>query len=68
MFKMSDLDGDGLLSRDEFNWFAQKTEGEGVDDEKWEVVEGNKLFFVVIFVVIMIKLLAFVHIIACHLH
>ena len=38
---MCDLDGNGLMSRDEFNWFNIRTSGEEVADEEWEVVEGQ---------------------------
>lgn len=40
IFDMCDLDGNGLLSRDEFTWFNQRTSGEDVGDEEWAVVEG----------------------------
>ena len=38
---MCDLDGNGLMNRDEFNWFNIRTSGEEVADEEWEVVEGK---------------------------
>ena len=38
---MVDLDGNGTLSRDEFNLFQVHTSGEAVDDDAWEVVEGK---------------------------
>ena len=38
---MMDLDGNGLLSREEFSWFNMRTSGEEVADEEWEVVEGR---------------------------
>ncbi|KAI0209505.1 EF-hand calcium-binding domain-containing protein 7 [Lamellibrachia satsuma] len=41
IFDMCDLDGNGLLSRDEFTWFNQRTSGEDVGDEEWAVVEEN---------------------------
>lgn len=41
MFAMADMDCDGMLTRDEFSWFTLRTEGAEVDDEKWQVVEGE---------------------------
>ncbi len=41
IFDVCDLDGNGLMSRDEFNWFNIRTSGEEVADEEWEVVEGE---------------------------
>ena len=41
IFDVCDLDGNGLMSRDEFNWFNIRTSGEEVADEEWEVVEGK---------------------------
>ncbi|KAK3794626.1 hypothetical protein RRG08_003772 [Elysia crispata] len=41
IFDMADLDGNGLLSRDEFNWFNQRTSGEDIADDEWQVVEDN---------------------------
>ena len=44
IFEMSDLDGNGLLSREEFNWFNIRTSDEQVADDEWQVVEGNACF------------------------
>ncbi|CAL1545221.1 unnamed protein product [Lymnaea stagnalis] len=41
IFEMADLDGNGLLSREEFNWYNLRTSGEEVADEEWQVVEDN---------------------------
>ncbi len=41
IFDVCDLDGNGLMSREEFNWFNIRTSGEEVADEEWEVVEGQ---------------------------
>lgn len=41
MFEMCDLDRNGLLSRDEFNWFQLLTSEEEVDDEAWQIVQEN---------------------------
>ena len=43
IFEMSDLDGNGLLSREEFNFYNLRTSGEEVADAEWEVVEGEIL-------------------------
>ncbi|ESO92370.1 hypothetical protein LOTGIDRAFT_216859 [Lottia gigantea] len=40
-FQMSDLDGNDLLSREEFNLFNLRTSGEEVADDEWNVVEEN---------------------------
>ena len=44
IFEMSDLDDNGLLSREEFNWFNIRTSDEQVADDEWQVVEGNTCF------------------------
>ncbi|XP_012941722.1 EF-hand calcium-binding domain-containing protein 7 isoform X2 [Aplysia californica] len=41
IFEMADLDGNGLLSRDEFNWYNLRTSGEEIADDEWQVVEDN---------------------------
>jgi len=41
LFEMCDIDGDGRLSREEFNLFQQVTSDEDVDDEAWEIVTEN---------------------------
>lgn len=41
IYEMVDLDGNGTLSRNEFNLFQLRTSGETVDDDAWEVVEEN---------------------------
>ncbi|XP_070196446.1 EF-hand calcium-binding domain-containing protein 7-like isoform X5 [Littorina saxatilis] len=41
IFDMADLDGNGLLSRDEFSWFNIRTSDEQVADDEWQVVEDN---------------------------
>ena len=38
---MADLDGNGLLSREEFNWYNLRTSGEDIADDEWQVVEGQ---------------------------
>ncbi|KAK3599850.1 hypothetical protein CHS0354_022422 [Potamilus streckersoni] len=39
IFHICDLDGNGYLSRDEFNWFNMRTSGEEIADDEWQVVE-----------------------------
>ncbi|KAL3868825.1 hypothetical protein ACJMK2_041582, partial [Sinanodonta woodiana] len=39
IFHICDLDGNGYLSRDEFNWFNVRTSGEEIADDEWDVVE-----------------------------
>uniref|UniRef100_A0A2C9LZY6 EF-hand domain-containing protein n=1 Tax=Biomphalaria glabrata TaxID=6526 RepID=A0A2C9LZY6_BIOGL len=41
IFEMADLDGNRLLSREEFNWYNMRTSGEEVADDEWSVVEDN---------------------------
>nr|XP_039258733.1 EF-hand calcium-binding domain-containing protein 7-like [Styela clava] len=41
MFEMCDLDGNGLLNREEFNCFQILTTDEKVDDEAWQIVQDN---------------------------
>ncbi|KAK6188869.1 hypothetical protein SNE40_004959 [Patella caerulea] len=41
LFQLSDLDGNGLLSRQEFNMFNLRSSGEEVADDEWNVVEEN---------------------------
>lgn len=40
IFDLSDLDGNGTMSREEFNWYNIRTSDEEVGDDEWEVVEG----------------------------
>lgn len=44
IFDLSDLDGNGTMSREEFNWYNIRTSDEEVGDDEWEVVEGEKSF------------------------
>lgn len=41
IFDLSDLDGNGTMSREEFNWYNIRTSDEEVGDDEWEVVEGT---------------------------
>ncbi len=41
IYTQVDLDGNGTLSRTEFNLFNWRTSGEEVQDEEWQVVKDN---------------------------
>ncbi|XP_076440362.1 EF-hand calcium-binding domain-containing protein 7-like isoform X2 [Babylonia areolata] len=41
IFDVSDLDGNNLLSREEFSWFNIRTSDDQVADDEWQVVEEN---------------------------
>lgn len=62
VFDLSDLDGNGTMSREEFNWYNIRTSDEEVGDDEWEVVEGTwdiSFFFclflkkMIVFIVVM---------------
>lgn len=40
IFYRCDLDGNGFVSRREFNEFQLRTSGENCDNEAWDVVKG----------------------------
>lgn len=40
IFHQIDLDGNGYISRTEFDFFNEVTSGEICDDEAWSVVQG----------------------------
>lgn len=40
IFDLFDFDGNGIMSREEFNWYNIRTSDEEVGDDEWEVVEG----------------------------
>jgi len=42
IFELCDLDDNGTMSKDEFNWFNLRTSGEELGDDEWQVVEGRK--------------------------
>lgn len=46
IFDLFDLNGDGLLSREEFNLFNLRTSGQEVADAEWEAVEGRPSFII----------------------
>ena len=41
IYNQVDLDGNGTLSRTEFNLFNWRTSGEEVQDDEWQVVKDN---------------------------
>lgn len=41
IFDLFDFDGNGIMSREEFNWYNIRTSDEEVGDDEWEVVEGT---------------------------
>lgn len=41
IFDRCDLDGNGYLSREEFDFFQMKSGGEQCDDDAWEIMKGN---------------------------
>ena len=41
IYEQVDLDGNGTLSRTEFNLFNWRTSGEEVQDDEWQVVKEN---------------------------
>ena len=40
MFHRIDLDGNGCISRMEFDFFQERTSGESCDDDAWKVIQG----------------------------
>lgn len=40
IFNMVDTDGNGLLSRDEFNRYSMRSGEDEVGDDEWEIVKG----------------------------
>uniref|UniRef100_A0A8C0YEC9 EF-hand calcium binding domain 7 n=1 Tax=Cyprinus carpio carpio TaxID=630221 RepID=A0A8C0YEC9_CYPCA len=40
IFEVIDLDGSGLLSLEEYNFFEQRTSGEKCDEDAWDICKG----------------------------
>ena len=40
VFHRIDLDGNGYISRMEFDFFQELTSGESCDDDAWKVIQG----------------------------
>ena len=40
VFHRIDLDGNGYISRTEFDFFQERTSGESCDDDAWKVIQG----------------------------
>ena len=52
VFHRIDLDGNGYISRMEFDFFQEMTSGESCDDDAWKVIQGQeKLIFCKVHVV-----------------
>ena len=50
IFDLIDLNGDGTLSRDEFDLYNQRTGDDRISDEEWTIVQGRiKYFYAKIF-------------------
>ncbi len=43
VFQRVDLDGNGFISRTEFDFFQERTSGEICDDEAWKVIQGEHM-------------------------
>ncbi len=41
IFEVIDVDGNGLLSLEEYNFFELRTSGEKCDKDAWAVCKGN---------------------------
>lgn len=49
IFEIIDLDGNGLLSLDEYNFFELRASGEKCDKDAWAVCKGNICFLLLFF-------------------
>ena len=41
IFQRIDLDGNGCISRMEFDFFQEMTSGESCDDDAWKIIQGQ---------------------------
>lgn len=41
VFHRIDLDGNGFISRMEFDFFQEMTSGESCDDDAWKAIQGQ---------------------------
>ena len=42
VFQRMDLDGNGFISRTEFDFFQERTSGDICDDDSWKVIQGEQ--------------------------
>ncbi len=42
VFNRIDLDGNGFISRTEFDFFQERASGEICDDDAWRVIQGTR--------------------------
>lgn len=45
IFEVIDIDGNGLLSLEEYNFFELRTSGEKCDKEAWAVCKGHHFLY-----------------------
>jgi len=46
VFHRMDLDGNGYISRTEFDFFQERTSGDLCDDDAWKIIQGLHWFIV----------------------
>ena len=47
IFEVIDIDGNGLLSLEEYNFFEMRTSGEKCDKDAWSVCKGHHFLYVI---------------------